>query len=260
MRVLIKGAGDIASGIALRLFRCGFQIAMTELKFPTSIRRTVCFSEAVFNGESTVEGVKAVLCNQDNAVEIMQGGSIAVLVDPNCRCRHIINPDAIVDARLMKRNEGTAICDAPTVIAVGPGYTAGVDCHAVVETQRGHTLGRVIWQGSAIANTGIPGVIAGFSVERLLRAPTDGNFVPLANIGDYVNKGDTVATVEGQGVICQISGILRGLLPMGTAVHAGMKSGDVDPRCDRSHCFTASDKAMAVAGGVLEAILCHKQR
>ncbi len=260
MRVLIKGAGDLASGIALRLYRCGYDIIMTELDFPTSIRRTVCFSEAVFDGETTVENISARLCRPDEADAVTKSGKIAVIVDPDCESRDLIKPDILVDARLMKRNEGTKITDAPFVVGVGPGYTAGVDCHAVVETQRGHTLGRVIYDGCAAPNTGIPGSIAGFSVERLLRAPCDGSFTPIKCIGDEVEKGETVATVDGVPMVCLITGTLRGLLPKGTRAFEGMKSGDVDPRCQREHCFTASDKAMAVAGGVLEAILCRNRR
>lgn len=260
MRIVIKGAGDIASGIALRLRHCGFDIIMTELAFPTSIRRTVCFSEAVFHGKATVEDEQALLCTPNNVESALNEGKIAVLVDPNCNCVDTLKPDVLVDARLMKRNVDTKITDAPFVVGVGPGYTAGKDCHAVVETQRGHRLGRVIWKGSAEANTGIPGSIAGFSVERLLRAPCNGIFTPVKCIGDEVNKGDVAATVNGVPMICLIGGTLRGLLPDGTEVFEGMKSGDVDPRCQREHCFTASDKALAVAGGVLEAILCQNQK
>lgn len=260
MRVIIKGAGDIASGIALRLKHCGMEIVMTELAFPTSIRRTVCFSEAVFNKRTVVEDTAGVLCTADTAEQELKEGNIAILVDPDCDCRHSLKPDVLVDARLIKRNEGTDILDAPFVVGVGPGFFAGKDCHAVVETQRGHTLGRVIWEGSAEPNTGIPGSIAGFSVERLLRSPASGRFIPQKCIGDEVKKGEIAAIVDSKPMICAINGILRGLLPEGTEVFEGMKSGDIDPRCQREHCFTVSDKALAVAGGVLEAILCWNQK
>ena len=160
-----------------------------------------------------------------------------------------------MDAILAKRNLGTKITDAPVVIGVGPGFTAGVDCHAVVETMRGHTLGRVIHEGSAIPNTGIPGLIGGFAGERVLRAPATGLFHPLRDIGDAVTEGEILATVAGQPMTATLTGTLRGILPEGTEVFPGMKAGDIDPRCQRSHCFTASDKALAVGGGVLEAIL-----
>ena len=167
----------------------------------------------------------------------------------------MLQPDAVVDAILAKRNLGTSITDAPIVIAVGPGFTAGVDCHAVVETMRGHYLGRVIYQGSAQPNTNVPGLIGGFAGERVLRAPADGTFRTCRKIGDLVKAGDIAGTVAGQPMVCTIDGILRGLLANETPVYKGMKSGDVDPRCEIKHCYCASDKALAVGGGVLEAIL-----
>jgi xanthine dehydrogenase accessory factor len=184
------------------------------------------------------------------------------LVDgpPGVRPAALLKPDVVVDAIMAKRNTGTCITDAPLVVALGPGFTAGKDCHGVVETARGHTLGRVLWQGSALANTGIPGNIGGHTTERLIRSPCAGLFSPLAEIGDRVHAGDAVALVTptgsaaGEPVIARIDGVLRGLLPDGLAVTAGMKAGDVDPRADKSHCFTVSDKALSVAGGVLEAV------
>lgn len=256
MLVLIRGAGDLASGIALRLFRCGFSVVMTDLPHPTAIRRTVAFSEAIVHGETTVEDVIARRAESaQEAPELLQKGIIPVLADPDCTCRAELNPHVVVDAILAKRNLGTAITDAPIVIGVGPGFTAGVDCHAVVETMRGHTLGRAIYEGSALPNTNIPGLIGGFAGERVLRAPADGVFCAAAKIGDMVQEGDTVGFVEGQPMKCTISGVLRGLIADGTTVHQGMKSGDVDPRGEVSYCATASDKALAIGGGVLEAIL-----
>ncbi len=256
MRVLIKGAGDIASGIAFRLRQCGFAVVMTDLPRPTSIRRTVCFSEAIIDGTAQVEGVTAKLAKDaDEALRMLSDGVIPVLADPEAACRDTLAPDVLVDAIIAKRNLGTYIFDAPTVIGVGPGFTAGVDCHAVVETMRGHTLGRVYYRGSAIPNTGVPGMIGGFALERILRAPCDGFFCGVKKIGDRVEKGETCAFVRDQPIITSISGILRGILPDGIPVHEGMKSGDVDPRCDASHCYQISDKALSVAGGVLEATL-----
>ena len=187
--------------------------------------------------------------------ETLAAGYIPVLVDPEGRSIPTLRPDALVDAILAKRNLGTRITDAPAVIGVGPGFTAGADCHAVVETMRGHTLGRVIREGSAIPNTGIPGLVGGFAGERVLRAPAAGVFHPLRDIGDAVTEGEILATVEGKPMAATLTGTLRGILPEGTEVFPGMKAGDIDPRCQRSHCFTASDKALAVGGGVLEAIL-----
>lgn len=256
MLILIRGAGDLASGIALRLFRCGISVVMTDLPHPTSIRRTVSFSEAIVKGETTVEGVTAKRAESAaEALELLNDGVIPVLADPKCACRAELKPHVVVDAILAKRNLGTKITDAPIVIGVGPGFTAGEDCHAVVETMRGHTLGRAIYEGSALPNTNIPGLIGGFAGERVLRAPADGAFRTAASIGDLVNEGDTVGYVGDAPMKCTISGVLRGLIADGTMVHKGMKSGDVDPRGDVSYCQTASDKALAIGGGVLEAIL-----
>ena len=178
-----------------------------------------------------------------------------MLADPEGACIPVLRPDGVVDAILAKRNLGTKITDAPVVIGVGPGFTAGVDCHAVVETMRGHYLGRALYQGSAQPNTGIPGLIGGFAGERVLRAPADGVFHQLLDIGAREKMGDVAAEVDGQPMVCTLDGVLRGILPEGTPVHKGMKSGDIDPRCKIDHCYCASDKALAVGGGVLEAVL-----
>lgn len=256
MRVLIRGAGDIATGIALRLHRAHIHVVMTDLPAPTAIRRTVCFSQAIVLGETAVEGVRAVKASDAaSAVEIMTRGDIPVLADPDCSCRTVLHPDAVVDAILAKRNLGTTIHDAPVVVGIGPGFTVGEDCHAVVETMRGHTLGRAIYQGSALPNTAIPGLIGGYAGERVLRAPDSGIFRTALDIGAQVKSGDVAGTVNGLPMRCTIDGVLRGLLADGTPVYKGMKSGDVDPRCQPSYCHTASDKALAVGGGVLEALL-----
>ena len=256
MLTLIRGAGDLASGIALRLFWSHIKVVMTDLPQPTSIRRTVCFSQAVYLGQAQVEGVTAKLAHTRQDVErILQDGQIPVLADEEMACLSWLKPDVLVDAVLAKRNLGTKITDAPLVIGVGPGFTAGVDCHAVVETMRGHTLGRVIRSGSALPNTNVPGRIGGYAEERVLRAPCGGTFTQLAPIGTIVNAGDRVAEVDGQPVFCTIGGVLRGILPSGIVVKTGMKCGDVDPRGDASACYTASDKAIAIGGGVLQAIL-----
>ena len=256
MRVIIRGAGDIASGIALRLHRAGLQIAMTDLPKPTAIRRTVCFSQAILHGQMQIEGITANRADMpEEAEQLMQRGVIAVMADPDGKWIPELHPDVVVDAILAKKNLGTTIRDASVVIGVGPGFTAGEDCHAVIETMRGHDMGRVIYQGSAIPNTGIPGLIGGFSGERVLRAPSDGVFHQLLDIGAQVQEGDVAATVNGEPMCCTLTGVLRGILPEGTPVFRGMKAGDIDPRCEVRHCYTASDKAIAVGGGVLEAIL-----
>ena len=234
MLVVIKGAGDLATGIACRLFRCGFALVMTETARPTTVRCTVAFSQAVYRGSAQV--------------------------DPSGTSVEALRPDVVVDAVLAKRNLGTHLTDASCVVGVGPGFLPGRDCHAAVETQRGHDLGRVLWDRAPASNTGVPGEIGGYTVERLLRAPADGVFLPAARIGDLVEAGQPVGYVEGTPMRAQISGVLRGLLPDGTPVHTGMKAGDIDPRCRREHCFSVSDKARAVGGGVLEAILTQYHR
>ncbi len=259
--VVIKGAGDLASGIAVRLSHCGFSIVMTDLEKPTSIRRTVCFSEAIGKELFRVEDVTARYAASLDAIpEILASGEIAVLIDPTAECVAALQPDAVVDAILAKRNLGTSIKDAPIVVGVGPGFTAGMDCHAVIETQRGHNLGRVITEGPAAPNSGIPGNISGFTTERILRAPTDGVFTEIHHIGDTVEEGEIVADVSGQPIKAQLKGTIRGLLPSGTIVIKGMKSGDIDPRCLPDNCYTVSDKARAVGGGVLEAILMQQRK
>ncbi len=256
MFVLLRGAGDIATGIALRLLRAGCRVALTDLPQPTAIRRTVCFSEALRLGAATVEGVAAVRADTPAAARAaLAAGSVPVLPDPTLAFLAELRPDALVDAILAKRNLGTGIDMAPIVIGVGPGFTAGVDCHAAVETMRGHTLGRVLYRGSPLPNTGVPGVIGGCGAERVLRAPAGGVFTPVLAIGAVVKAGQVAATVDGRPMYCTIDGVLRGLLPAGITVEAGMKSGDIDPRCRPEHCLCASDKALAVGGGVLEAVL-----
>lgn len=260
MLVLIRGAGDLASGIALRLHHAKMQVVMTDLPRPTAIRRSVCFSQAILFGKMQVEDVTAEYAeNTQAALSILQRGNIPVLADPNCQCRETLQPDALVDAIIAKRNLGTRITDAPCVIGVGPGFTAGVDCHAAVETMRGHTLGRVITQGSPLPNTNIPGLIGGFAGERVLRAPADGIFRQVLDIGAMVKQGELAGTVNGEPMLCQIDGILRGILADGTPVHKGMKAGDVDPRAEKDYCYLVSDKALSIGGGVLEAILRYSE-
>ena len=256
MLVLIRGAGDLASGIALRLYRAGLSVVMTDLPQPTAIRRTVSFSQALRFGRTTVEDVTAVRARtMDDVRAALDAGELPVLADPEAECARWLRPDALVDAILAKRNLGTKITDAPVVIGVGPGFTAGQDCHAVVETMRGHTLGRVIREGSALPNTNIPGLIGGYAGERVLRAPADGVFHQILDIGAQVKMGDVAATVDGVPMVCTLDGVLRGILADGTPVFKGMKAGDIDPRCEIKHCYCASDKALAVGGGVLEAVL-----
>ena len=259
--VLIKGAGDLATGVALRLYRCGFPVVMTELPAPMTVRRTVAFAQAVFDGRTQVEEVTAQRAMPDHVVELLVEGVIPVLIDPAADVRSALAPAVVVDAVMAKRNLGTRPDDAPLVVALGPGFTAGVDCHAVIETHRGHYLGRVIWEGPATPDTGQPGTLPGMppNLSRVLRAPAAGHVRPVVAIGEHVTVGKTLAVVEGSGrarpVVAPFSGVLRGLVHPSVPVEAGVKIGDLDPRAERDYCFTVSDKALAVAGGVLEAIL-----
>ncbi|MCL5935417.1 MAG: selenium-dependent molybdenum cofactor biosynthesis protein YqeB [Firmicutes bacterium] len=252
---VIKGAGDLATGVAYRLFKCGLNVIMTEIGRPLAVRRTVSFSEAVYSGSANVEGIDACRADTiDHALNIMENDTIPVLVDPEAAVVTRLHPEVVVDAIMAKRNIGTGISDAPLVIGLGPGFTAGVDVHAVIETCRGHNLGRVIYNGSAVPNTGIPGPVLGYTVERLLRAPSDGVIKPCRFIGQHVEKGDVVAFVDNSPVKAGVSGLIRGMLKTGLWVARGTKIGDIDPHCDRADCYSISDKALAVGGGVVEAV------
>ena len=260
MKILIKGAGDLATGIAARLFRAGHRILMTEIPVPLTVRRTVAFSRAVYEGSALVEETEARFAGTEKeAKEILSRGDIAVMVDPEASCRNWFRPDVIVDAILAKKNLGTRIADAPFVIGVGPGFTAGADCNCVVETKRGHYLGQVIWRGIAIPNTGVPGDVGGYTTDRLLRASADGIMEPKVQIGDKVEKGQITALTGGVPVYAQMPGIVRGLLQEGTEVRKGLKIGDIDARAHSSYCHTISDKARAVGGAVLEAVSLYEK-
>lgn len=261
MLVLIKGAGDLATGVAHRLKRCGFDVVMTEIEEPTTVRRTVAFSQAVYDCKVEVEGVKATLVKDIQMIrENIDNGIISVIVDKDANIIEVLKPDIVVDAIVAKKNTGTSIDDAPIVIALGPGFEAGVDCDLVIETKRGHYLGRVITKGKAIPNTGVPGNIGGHTVGRIIRATSDGIINPVSEIGDYVEEGQVVAYIDKIPVYASISGIVRGMLQGGVEVFKGMKSGDIDPRCKKEHCFTISDKARSIGGGVLEGILFLKNK
>jgi xanthine dehydrogenase accessory factor len=255
-RVLIRGGGDISSGVAWRLHQCGFRILITEIAEPLSVRRRVSFCEAVFDGTSEVEGVKARLIHSGTEVPgVWRSGEIPVIVDPQCRVRDVLKPHVLVDAILAKRNLGTSIQDAPLVIAIGPGFEAGRDCHGVVETNRGHWLGRFLTSGSAEPNTGVPGPVMGITADRVLRAPADGVWEGALDIGALVKPGDRLGAVSGSVLVAKIGGVLRGMIRHGVKVSQGMKIGDIDPRGRPKDCYTISDKALSVAGGVLEGIL-----
>lgn len=255
-KILIKGAGDLASGIAWRLQRAGFPIIMTEIEKPLTVRLTVSYSNAVYENEVNIEGIKGKLVNNyQEAQEVIAQDKIAVIVDENADIVKEYKPDIIIDAIMAKKNINTKIDDAPIVIAVGPGFTAKKDCDYVIETKRGHFLGKVIEDGSAIKNTGVPGNIGGYTVERIIRANGEGVFKSVVKIGDFVKKGDIVAYVDDKEVTALIDGIVRGMLHDGIIVTDKMKCGDIDPRAEQSHCFSISDKSRAIGGGALEAVL-----
>jgi xanthine dehydrogenase accessory factor len=259
--VAVKGAGDLATGVMHRLKMSGFAVMATELPHPTVLRRTVAFAEAVSQGHIIVEGITARHTQTiDEIPRVIEGGFIPILVDPEGKAFKELQPHVLVEATLMKRNSGITVNDAPIVIALGPGYEASVDAHAVIETNRGHNLGRVYLEGTAEPNTGVPGTIGGYAGERLLRAPSAGKLYGMRQIGDQIREGEVVAVVKSNDastpIAAAISGILRGLVRDGLTVSTGMKVGDIDPRAVREHCFTISDKSRAIGGGVLEAILC----
>ncbi len=255
--VLIRGAGEMASGVAHRLHQSHFKICMIEISHPLAVRREVTFSEAIYEGEKEVEGIRAKLIPKLEGIEsAWKRGYIPILIDPDAKkSKNILKPDVLVDAIMAKKNLGTQVNDAPLVIGLGPGFAAGKDVHIVIETNRGNNLGKMILNGTAEPDTGIPGEISGYTIERLLRTMKKGTFHPQRSIGERVNKGVVVAVVEDFPVIAKISGVVRGLLRDGVEVKKGMKVGDIDPRGKRELCFTISDKARAIGGGVLEAIL-----
>jgi xanthine dehydrogenase accessory factor len=233
---------------------------MTELAEPLVVRRTVSFAEAVFAGQATVEGVLAQrAADVAEARRLLAEGVIPVLVDPAAACRPELQPAVVLDAIMAKVNTGTAMNDAPLVVALGPGFVAGQDCHAVIETNRGHDLGRVIWQGAAEPDTKTPGEVGGYRGARVLRAPADGHVHAHAAIGDTVHEGAVIAHIDGSPIAAPFTGVLRGIVHPSVAVHTGMKIGDLDARAQRRYCFTISDKSLAIAGGALEAILSGRR-
>jgi xanthine dehydrogenase accessory factor len=256
IKVGIRGGGDLASGVAWRLFQSGFKVFITEIARPLAVRRKVAFCEAVYDGHAEVEGVEAVLIPKpEDVYTIWDQGKIPLLVDPQCETKRIIAPQVIVDAILAKKNLGTTIADAHLVIALGPGFEAGKDAHFVVETNRGHNLGRLITSGTAEPNTGVPGIVQGITSERVLRAPVDGEWQNALDIGDDVKRGDVVGAVNRVSVEAQIDGVIRGLIRSGIDVHKGLKLGDIDPRANKEFCYTISEKSRALGGTVLEGIL-----
>lgn len=259
--IVVRGGGDIATGTIYKLHQCGYRVLVLETQNPSAIRRNVAFCEAVYEKEMQVEDVRAKLVGTiEEAEKVMAEGDVAVLVDPEGQCLKKLKPLALVDGILAKKNLGTTKDMAPITIGLGPGFTAGKDVDAVIETMRGHRLGRVILEGEALPNTGIPGAVAGVTKERVIHSPAEGIFRNVCQVTDTVEKGEIIAFVEtGKGKVeipATIPGLLRGLLRDGYPVTKGFKVADIDPRISEyENCFTISDKARCIAGGVLEAIL-----
>ena len=265
--VLVRGGGDLATGVALRLYRAGISVVITELAQPLAVRRAVSFAEAVYAGHHTVEGVTARLVEPDQLSAKLEAGEIPILIDPDADILSSLQFLVVIDGRLTKQTPAPLPIEPALHIGLGPGFHAGRDCHAVIETRRSHTLGRVYWTGATQTDSGVP---EGDS-RRVLRAPNDGVLIARANIGDHVAAGEIIAKIR-QGrtdsssadqsdmkIISPISGVVRGIIRDGIQVTKGLKIGDVDPRDDPSTCFLVSDKALAIGGGVLEAILSKEE-
>lgn len=258
--VLLRGGGDLATGVASRLHRAGIKLVITELSQPLAVRRTVAFSEAVYEGRQAVERVTACLVEKDQIQAVIEANEIPILIDPDANILTLdLRPltfSVVVDARLIKSPPKPLPVDVPLHIGLGPGFHAGKDCHAVVETRRSHTLGRVSWNGTTQPDSGEPEG----DRRRVLRAPNDGILIAHAKIGDHLEEGQVIAAVSDQyPIISPFKGVLRGLIRPGLFVTKGLKIGDVDPRDDPSACYLVSDKALAIGGGVLEAILSKEE-
>jgi xanthine dehydrogenase accessory factor len=249
----------MASGVISRLFMAGFRVIALEIPSPLCIRRHVCFAEACFEKQVTVEGVNAVLADSvKEAVSLAQKRYIPILIDPEANSLPLLNPIAVIDARMLKEASDASLDQAPITIGLGPGFDAGINCHAVVETNRGINLGRVIYNGSCQPDTGVPAQVGGYDLQRVLRSPAAGGFKSRCKIGDMVKSGQIVGEVNGRYITTNIDGILRGLIHDGISVSQGMKIGDIDPQGIKKYCYKISDKANAIAGGILEALLALK--
>lgn len=258
--ILVRGGGDLASGVIYRLYRAGIHVAVTELPQPLVVRRLVAFAEAVFNREHNVEGVPARLArDSDEAQTFLDMGVVPVLIDPTAACRAELRPLVLIDGRMTKQPPELGMEAAPLVIGLGPGFIAGENCHVVIETNRGHTLGRVIWHGKAEADTGLPEAVFRRQADRVLRAPAEGVLQAFADIGEHLAAGQQIAEVAGELIQAPFEGVLRGIIHPGLYVQRGTKVGDLDPRNDPRYCRLISEKSLAVGGGVLEAILTRPE-
>lgn len=258
--IIVRGGGDLATGTIYKLHQCGYDVLVLETDRPTAIRRKASFCEAVYEGSVQVEGVVCRRVEQrEECVLAWENGEVALMVDPKGERIKEMQPEAVVDAILAKKNLGTTKDMAKLTIALGPGFLAGVDVDFVIETKRGHQLGRVIRQGSAIANTGVPGLIKGYGIERVIHAPAAGKLHAISQIGSIVNKGQEIAKIGEVGVYATLTGVLRGMIRDGFVAEKGLKIADIDPRLEeRENCTTISDKARCIAGGVLEALVCSQ--
>lgn len=259
--IIVRGGGDIASGTVARLHRCGYRVLILETEQPMAIRRSVAFADAVYDGRKTVEGVTAEKIDTvEQCRAVWERGNVPLLIDPACLVLNDVTPSVLVDAILAKRNCGTTRDMAALTIGLGPGFSAPEDVDVVIETARGHNLGRVIRQGCAAADTGVPGAIAGVAAERVIHAPCSGRLAIVRDISSAVKAGEQIATVDGETVATTIDGIVRGMIRNGFCVTKNMKIADIDPRPDEfDNCFTISDKARCISGSVLEAILSFQK-
>ncbi|MCE1254041.1 MAG: EF2563 family selenium-dependent molybdenum hydroxylase system protein [Anaerolineae bacterium] len=261
LKVLVRGGGDLASGIVLRLAHCGFKILVTELPNPLVVRRTVSFAEAVYNQKIKIEDITGEKI--DSLAEVdrcWKNSNIPVLADPDQQVIQQFNPEILVDARMLKRDPLTELNWAPLIIGLGPGFSVNQNCHAVIETKRGPFLGRVLWQGEAEKDTGEPEAVGGYSFDRVIRAPINGVFHESHQISDLVDEGEIIGDVSGFPIRAPFKGVIRGLIHHNVPVNAGLKIGDIDPRCNPQLTKFVSDKALAIGGGVLEAILTKFQK
>jgi xanthine dehydrogenase accessory factor len=263
MLILVRGAGDLASGVAYRLTRAGLRVVMSELPQPLAVRRLVSFSEAIYAGSTTVEGLQARRVDDPTdtlrVLQVLAKGVIPVMVDPDGRAIGALHPGIVIDARMLKQPAALIPERVSLIVGLGPGFTPGKNCHAAIETNRGPRLGRVYWDASPEENTGLPEAVIQVQAERVLRAQTGGELITHAQIGEVVEAGQLIAEVAGQAVKAPFRGALRGLLPQGTTVQPGLKIGDLDPRADPGLCTLISDKALAIGGAALEAILTRPE-
>jgi xanthine dehydrogenase accessory factor len=254
--IVVRGAGEMASGVINKLYKSGYNAIALEQSQPVCVRRLVCFANAIYEKQFEVEGVKSCFVNDiEEAIKTVEKKIIPVLVDTNFESIEFLNPFAVIDGRMLKKDINIAVTPSPIFIGLGPGFTVGKNCHAIVETNRGENMGKVILKGEAQKHTGIPAEVKNYTYERILRSPTDGKFITHNSIGDLVKANDVVGSVNNIEVIAQIDGVIRGLIHKSVVAKTGQKIGDIDPRGDKEICFKISDKANAIGDGVLEALI-----